>query len=159
MNIFASSYNPKEAAYSLDDKRAIKMILESTQLLSNAIYLHGGKAPYKPTHIKHPCTIWTSLNQSNYLWLLAHAYALCRIYTKTYGKIHKCEYVLNYLFSRIPLLPKGKLTIFADCTGITTTGFVVEHYKTCLRGKWEADIISHRPPTWLTRSPPSWFVN
>lgn len=39
MQIFASDYNPELAARALDDKRVNKMVLESSQLLSAALFL------------------------------------------------------------------------------------------------------------------------
>ncbi len=43
MNIFVSDENPEKAAKNLDDKRVIKMILESTQLLCTAVNIHNDR--------------------------------------------------------------------------------------------------------------------
>jgi hypothetical protein len=77
MNIFATYSNAHDSAFALDDKRAIKMILESAQLMSTAIHLCGGKAPYKATHPNHPVSIWARQTNTNYWWLLEHYQALC----------------------------------------------------------------------------------
>lgn len=90
MNIFVISDNPIECAQTLDDKRVVKMILESTQMLSTAVSALGGNAPYKPTHAKHPCTLWVQQDPRNAGWLWQHALALFGEYELRYGKDHKC---------------------------------------------------------------------
>lgn len=42
--------SPHRRALSLDDRRLIKMVLETAQLLSTAISELGGVGPYKLTH-------------------------------------------------------------------------------------------------------------
>ena len=63
MNIFVTSNCPKLSAQALDNKRVVKMVLETAQLLSTAIFINSTITYdnlYKPTHVKHPCTIWTT---------------------------------------------------------------------------------------------------
>lgn len=95
MNIFYFLYNVELSAKLLDDKRVVKMILETTQLLSNALFLNGETPVYKPTHLKHPCTIWAAKSSGNWLWLKEYGLALSKEYTKRYGKIHKCELLIR----------------------------------------------------------------
>ena len=94
MNIFYFSYNVLLNARLLDDKRLIKMILETTQLLSNALFLHHKQNPYKPTHLRHPCTLWASKTEGNWKWLKQYGIALSNEYTKRYNKEHKCYKIL-----------------------------------------------------------------
>jgi len=59
MNIFVTSNCPKLSAQALDNKRVVKMVLETAQLLSTAIFINSTITYdnlYKPTHVKHPCT-------------------------------------------------------------------------------------------------------
>lgn len=86
MNIFYLDENPWRAAAYQCDKHVVKMILESAQMLST---VRGG--PYKPTHARHPCTLWAGEGTGNYDWLARHAIALCGEYRVRYGRIHKCE--------------------------------------------------------------------
>ena len=58
--------------------------------------------PYKMTHVKHPCTIWSGTNYSNYIWHLQLARALCNEYTKRYKKVHKTEAVIEWLENNVP---------------------------------------------------------
>jgi len=66
MNIFFLSTDPAEAAEMSCDRHSIKMILESAQMLSTALRLHGYDGDeyiYGKTHISHPSTIWTAIGQ------------------------------------------------------------------------------------------------
>ena len=81
------------------DKHVVKMILESAQILCTV--LPQDETPYKHTHVNHPCTKWAKASYSNYLWLLAHAKELCSEYTKRYGKVHKCQAVIELCASKV----------------------------------------------------------
>ena len=108
LNIFAVDSDPVVAAQSLCDAHVVKMILESAQMLCAA---HpAGVAPYKPTHMKHPCTIWTRTSRENYDWLCRHAKALCEEYTYRYGKRHKSEDVIDWCIANSSEIPNGSLT-------------------------------------------------
>lgn len=63
MNIFVLDTNPAIAASMHCDQHMGKMILESAQMLSTIVFLnqpelHSTGHYYKPTHPKHPRTIW-----------------------------------------------------------------------------------------------------
>lgn len=164
MNIFVTDSNPYIAALNLDDKRVIKMILESTQLLCTAINLNGGKTIYKSTHIKHPCTIWVRQNRENWYWLWHHASALCILYSDIYNKEHKCRKILDDLIKtteHLQYLPEGKLQTFVNCTTNRTKGLTFKHlnnpveaYKAYLTARWNTDT---RPPKWSFREKPKWY--
>lgn len=92
MNIFALSDDPKEAAQMHCDKHVVKMVLESAQMLSTVHHQYKSTMRsfvYKPTHAKHPCTVWACENQANYQWLYEHFWHLSDEYTHRYGKYHK----------------------------------------------------------------------
>jgi hypothetical protein len=46
---------------------------------------------YKPTHAKHPCTLWAGETRDNYVWLWWLTYELCGEYTRRYQKVHKVQ--------------------------------------------------------------------
>jgi hypothetical protein len=144
VNIFVTNKCPYESARFLDDKRVVKMVLESMQMLGSALILNGGTSPYKLTHQNHPCTQWVSENHSNYWWLYQHFVALCEEYTKRYDKIHKCEQYRDWLIDGAEFLPDGDLTEFVNCTPYKDKP-VTEAYRQTLRDKWKAD---KRRPTW-----------
>ena len=154
MNLFITSKCPKECAKFLDDKRVIKMCLETAQLLSTALRSHGyeGEGVYKPTHINHPCTKWVAATRMNYLWTVQHLQALCGEYTKRYGKVHKCDGMIIKFLSMAKLIPFGAQTPFVNCAANASLGIsyksmadTTRAYQLYLNDRWEHD---KRTPTW-----------
>ncbi|MFO7963944.1 MAG: hypothetical protein R6U50_08485 [Desulfobacterales bacterium] len=76
MNIFILDTDIRKCARYHADQHVIKMVLESTQMLCTVINENGGAAPYKSTHVRHPCTRWAGRSLSNWLWLRRLALAL-----------------------------------------------------------------------------------
>lgn len=102
MNIFVIEHTPQASARSMCNKHVPKMIVESAQLLCTALLLRGSSSvPYKPTHSKHPCTVWSAESQHNLQWLMQHALALCSEYTVRYGRIHKTQSIIESLIDRV----------------------------------------------------------
>jgi hypothetical protein len=99
VNIFALDDDPRIAASYHNNSHVVKMILESTQLLSTNLNVFKPKAVpcYKPTHINHPCSKWVRESNFNYIWLTELAYGLCDEYTIRYDKIHACQKLLRGL--------------------------------------------------------------
>lgn len=108
MNIFYLHYNVIVCARWHVDRHVVKMILETCQLLCSALWSLGIEAPYKNTHKNHPSAVWTRDNISNWKWLQALGMALCYEYRYRYGKIHRCEEIIQGLL--IPPLPRGDFT-------------------------------------------------
>lgn len=155
MNIFATSSNPYACAIALDDRRLIKMILETTQLLSTAMYFHESPytPPYKKTHEKHPCAKWARESDSNFNWLTSHLSDLSAEYTIRFNRIHKCAQFIDLFRDNYPFIPSGWLTPFVNCTPFKTESNVHEAYRKSLRVKWEKDGLNAR---WTRRAEPSW---
>ena len=153
MNIFASSYNPLESAQALDDKRVVKMVLESAQLLSTAMNETGLPGPYKTTHKNHPCSIWVRENRQNYLWLYSHFYSLCGEYQKRFHKQHKCFDYIDVFTYDLSKLNEDYITQFANCTIYKEETDVTKAYKMYLNYKWAND---KRPPKWTNTRMPEW---
>ena len=164
MNIFVSDENPEKAAKNLDDKRVIKMILESTQLLCTAVNIHNGSqcTPYKSTHVNHPSSIWARETRGNWIWLWNHAYALCDRYQAAYGKVHKCrEVIINLVDDKMDeIIPDGPLTPFANCTSnkekeisFKNISDPIEAYRRYLIARWNTDKLK---PKWTKRARPMW---
>lgn len=97
MNIFYLHQEPVVAANYLHDKHVVKMILESAQILCTVYARYGQSAPYKPTHQNHPSVVWAGDTVQQYQWLFRHAWELCNVYRRTYGRTHACEAVLRGL--------------------------------------------------------------
>ena len=152
MNIFVLSNDPVEAASMMCDKHVLKMIIESGQMLCAAH--EPGFAPWKRTHYNHPCSIWTRTTTSNYHWLVEHGLALCREYTKRYGKLHKSEEVIQWCKKNVPpSVPEGPLTPFAIAIKDPKhhLNSAVESY----RAYYKADKA--RFAKWKNTSPPEWW--
>lgn len=91
MNIFVLSLDPFEAAAMQCDKHVVKMVLETAQILSTVKTLLNEKgAPYKPTHVNHPCVQWSKI-PDNRCWLTWHFQGLLEEYKRRYNKEHKCS--------------------------------------------------------------------
>jgi len=156
MNIFTSSFDAKESAQALDDKRLIKMILETAQILSTNINLAGlRQGPYKTTHQNHPSTIWARTSHDNYLWLCGHFVHLCNEYTSRFHKIHKCEQYTELFYNSSTDLcyPENKLTTFPNCTSFKDIKETTKAYRLYLNEKWKND---KRPPKWTGAKAPEW---
>lgn len=154
MNIFVTSPDPVQSAIDLDDKRVVKMILESAQMLSTAIIEHGGIGPYKITHKNHPCTVWARQTSANYKWLYDHFMALMNEYTHRYDKPHACEKLAPMLSAGVNIVPAGGLTPFANCSLFKKIETITA-YRYTMSCKWRAD---KRPASWKKRLPPSWKI-
>lgn len=127
MNIFVLDTNPKLSAQYMCDKHVIKMILESCQLLSTAIWVQGFKniAPAvfsadhkfcKPTHINHPSGKWVRESFDNFMWLVNHGKALCE--EKRFRYYNRPPHVMEPYYDRFTnythLFPQRGLTPFAQ---------------------------------------------
>lgn len=99
MNIFYLAPNPYEAAVLHCDKHVVKMILETCQILCTVHHRWNNHQEwmYKPTHQKHPSTLWAGDNAAHYMWLQQLGLGLCQEYTRRYGKQHSCYAMLMKL--------------------------------------------------------------
>lgn len=162
MNIFVTSECPHACAEYLDDKRVVKMVLETAQILSTVIYkydpeYHQEAGLYKPTHQGHPCVVWAAESLANYTWLFEHFNALCEEYYNRYNKQHKSSELGwafdNYFWEQdtggedIP-----EPSYFVNCArnkelGIDYTNVknICVAYQLYLNDRWDTD---KRTPTW-----------
>jgi hypothetical protein len=148
MNIFATYECPEKSANFLDNKRMVKMILESAQMLSGALRWHevDNDNLYKQSHINHPCSIWVRESRANYQWLLNHFIALCNRYSIVYGKIHKCEEKLPLFKQYVKILPDKNQSPFVNCAANKSLNMDFKHikdthlaYREYLKARWALD--------------------
>lgn len=86
MNIFFLHPEPKICAQMACDKHVVKMTLETAQILSN---VHPESlAPYRQTHINHPCCIWARETDKQYAWLLRYGINLGLEFHYRFNKHH-----------------------------------------------------------------------
>jgi len=126
MNIFVLDHDPVKSAAYMCDKHVVKMIVETSQLLSTAHRVLDGKSTTvlsakgrkiqrwihpisnmndflcQAVMINHPCSIWTRESLHNYNWLLRHGNALCDEYEKRYKKIHSMKKLYENTFQFRP---------------------------------------------------------
>ena len=117
MNIFFLSWHPKIAAEYHCDKHVVKMIIETAQMLYSA-HSHPPENAYKQTHKNHPCTIWARYSLFNYMWLCSLGIWLCKEYTFRYGKIHKTQSHIEWLFNNPPVFQRTNGTYPAQAMPI-----------------------------------------
>ena len=154
MNIFVLSKDPKQAAKWHMDKHIVKMPLETAQILCTVRHQYGDdKAPYRPTHIHHPCCQWAAESVENYVWLCILGIELCNEYAYRYGKKHKCEAIIEDCLKHTPkrIANKGR------------TPFVQAMPSNC---KMDDPVLAYRNyyitekshlASWSNRENPDWW--
>lgn len=154
MNIFFTSTDPVECARSLDDKRLVKMPVESVQMLSSAIYRHGGVPVYRVAWTKHPCTIWSGDSRENFEWHLELLKAMNDEFSYRYGKDHG-SFLAGYraLKDQAILVPEIARSRFVNCSLFKEEPDVIKAYRMTMIQKWKND---KRPPRWTNRDMPQW---
>lgn len=154
MNIFYTSSCPKKCAQYLDDKRVIKMVLETAQILSIALRTSGykGSQAYKVTHKNHPSCIWTRSSRENYKWLLDHFKALSSEFVRRRGKTHKSMELTEIFEQNLNYIIPGSFTVPPNCAGNDKLGISFKSiknttlaYKLYLDKRWENDKLR---PKW-----------
>lgn len=133
------------------------MPVESVQMLSSAIYRHGGTPIYRVAWTKHPCTIWSGDSRENFEWHLAHLQAMNDEFKLRYGKDHG-SYVAGYesLKAQAGRIGVSALTNFPNCSLFKEELDVHKAYRMGFFEKWKND---KRPPKWTNRKPPEWWTN
>lgn len=152
MNLFVLDDDLVLNAQSHVDSHVVKMPLEAAQLACTALWRHGVEAHYKKTHENHPCAKWTRKTRSNYVWTIQYGLTLCAEYTHRYGKIHKCQAVLEDCLNKRESIPDGELTTHAQAMA---EGFqrptAIEAYRNYYR---EA---KRHLAVWSKRETPIWW--
>ncbi len=154
MNVFVLDEDPCLAARYHCDKHLAKMVLETAQLLSGALPYQNGI--YRPTHLKHPCAIWTRESHENFMWLAMLGISLGDEYTQRFDKTHKSVAVITTCMeleeSTLYLPRKLALSPFAQCMAdqYKVPGNPVQAYRNYYIGD------KARFATWKN-SKPSWW--
>ena len=154
MNIFILDTDIKKCAEYHVDKHTVKMVLETTQLLNNALIKNviDYNPVYKQTHKSHPASIWASESRENFEWLLNLGFALCKEYTFRYEKIHKCQSIIESFSNYKDNIPNNGLTPFVKCMPDQyKVDDVVESYRNYYRND-KAYIAN-----WKNRNIPEWW--
>lgn len=155
MNIFATSSFAREAAKHLDDKRLIKMCLETTQIVCTIFNKKGFVTPYKSTHINHPCVKWVGNDFTRFSYLINYWDNILRRYELIYKKEHSCRSINRQCFlwgQWVTLFNTALPLTFVNCARNKSLGIDYTHitdvhlaYKLYLINRWLTD---KRKPTW-----------
>jgi hypothetical protein len=145
MNIFFLHKDPSRAAKAQCDKHVVKMVLETTQMLSTAARRNGFDIGYKAAYPSHPMTRWVGDNNYNFSWALEHAQELSKEYVARYNKFHACQKVINKF---LPL--KGSYINFSEPPQCMPDEFKCDDYVRAYR-----DYYIHKIGEW--KRPPKWF--
>ncbi len=154
MNIFVLDRDIETCARYHADQHVVKMILEGTQMLCTVLDGMGLRAPYKSTHPKHPCTLWTGRSLSNWLWLQKLVMALNREFRYRYRKDTDHESARIARLLPIPPIRDRGLTEFAQAMPeiYKVPGDPVSAYRNFYIGEKRSFV------TWTRRRPPKWFT-
>jgi hypothetical protein len=178
MNVFYLSYDPRTCATEHCDKHVVKMIVEYAQLLSTAHRVLDGipytqKSPkgvtvkrfrldfpredvlYKACHINHPSAVWVRQSSSHYKWLFELFQHCCVEYTRRYGKFHKTESLISYLW-RAPASSMDKGWVDPP-PAMPDKYKVIEDSIQSYRNYYIGDKVAFA--TWKSpATPPLWFI-
>lgn len=176
MNIFVVNTDPYTAAYDLCDKHIVKMIVESTQMLSIAHRVLDGTPSTRttksgrtvkhwthpkwenelclPAMVHHPCTKWAMQTLSNYNWLWQHTDGMLEQYTFRYDKIHSMTDLVRTRLIYAPTnINIGDLTPFAQAMPVQyQSNDAVVSYRNYYIGE------KKKFATWRKTLQPSWFA-
>lgn len=166
MNIFILNNDARLAAKDVIDKHAIKMPLESLQMMSTIADFLGLNSPYNPVMLNHPCTIWGRKSKQNFAWLLNHANALCQEYSLRYNnRTHRCQTIINRNYEVwnkvMQLLPDIGLTPFAIAISQDSKCRQLENFEELHAVDKYREYYMYdksRIASWKTKQP-LWFTN
>ena len=145
MNIFFLHKDPSRAAKAQCDKHIVKMVLETTQMLSTAARRNGFDIGYKSAYPGHPMTKWVGDNNYNFSWALDHAQELSKEYVARYNKFHACQKVINKFLSL-----KDSYINFSEPPQCMPDEFKCDDYVRAYR-----NYYIHKIGEW--KHPPKWF--
>jgi hypothetical protein len=119
MNIFILDLDHKKCAEYSFNSYVVKLSLEATQLLNNALIKHDESYDpvYRQSHKNHPASLWASESKDNFDWLTLLSLELCKEYTFRYGKRHVCQNIIEFFSfsSSRNKIPQKGMTPFALC--------------------------------------------
>jgi hypothetical protein len=152
LNVFASSPSPVKSAQWLANAHVVKMVTESAQITSTALWLcgFGDGLPCKPTHNGHPCTRSAAEDPAYFWWVLEHGFALGGEYEARYGRVHASVLKLKRVQQLTPFAkPEHGPNRFPLAMPEEHKGDDPHAaYRKYLRGKYAAWGQTKRPAAW-----------
>lgn len=169
MNLFVIG-TQQESAKALDDRRLVKMTVETLQLFAYAMnnlkipecYYPLSKEtglPFKAnnSHTKHPVTIWLQQSVENFDWMFIYLQEMMKEYEFRFEKPSFVDSInLERISKARSLWPNGCLTPFANCSLHQNIEDTLIAYKKTLIDKWKKGELSSRTlPRWTKRERPN----
>ena len=153
MNIFVLDLDIAACARYHADQHVVKMILEGAQMLCTILNTQGVETPYRSTHQKHPCVLWTGQSLSNWKWLRELTLGLNDefLYRFRGSSDHRSASVVRDL-PLPPLVDRG-LTEFVQAMPVQyrVAGDPVQAYRNFYVGEKSAFA------RWTRRRAPKWY--
>jgi len=154
VNLFVLDLDPVIAARAQCDRHVVKMTLETAQILASVSARYGRAAPYRPTHARHPCTLWAGETRENWAWTVEHGLALADEYARRYGRTHASAEVVRWCRDEGAQPPSGARTPFAQAMPEQYRRTdAVTAYRAYYVGE-KAHFAAWRAPA----SPPAWWL-
>jgi len=154
MNLFILDYDiDKNAQYHVD--KHMKMLLEAMQLICTTFHHQGVEAPYRSTHVNHPCSIFTRSSKDNFQYVVDYVFALSKENIIRYDKVHASSLLLKWVANNRHLLsfPKVNMTEFAlAMPDQYKTSDAVKSYRNYYNGE-KTHIFK-----WTNRKQPDWIL-
>lgn len=185
MNLFYLSESPQECAEFHCDRHVVKQITEQFQMLTSALLRHGanpdqlpktksGSSP-KGGYPNHPVTKWHGDSYFNFMKGAEIGLALCKEYTKRYGKTHFCEAGIKFMQDNAKSLAPNFLS--STPYGMTPYAVAINEACNCRKLPFfdklhpidqyrcyyildKAEIITYKftqPPYWLNQDYVDWL--
>jgi len=161
MQMFITDPDFRICAEHLDDKRLNKIIIESAQIASTALWInncflaekmYSQREIYLPTHEHHPLCQWAA-KKGNMRTVIHYGAVLCDEYIYRFHKIHTTLDIFWNLFMSVDFCNTSPEYI--NCTTHHKhIENVYEAYRKELTLKWDNDKI---PPKWTKRNKPYFY--
>ena len=161
MNIFLPYENDiNKSVQSLDNLRLNKQILETYQLLTNAIKEKRGQDVKGYTN--HPVYVFYKTNLPFLMW---YGYSCCREYQYRFQKPHKLTtnfmsaiMLFNVVEENVAYIPYYMEGSKGQPNYIRTTENVSALFQQKLINKWNNDNAKGRQPRWTNRNIPDFYI-
>lgn len=153
MNIFLLDMDIETCAKYHNDKHVVKMITEGVQILSTCLHFYSLPAPYRSTHLNHPCCVWARKSLQNYQWLWTLMDNLGKEYTHRYDRTHLSHI---RLLEQVPFIPNcvfigSAFSLPPNCTPYKEIEDTVSAYR-------QYYLIDKKHfCRWTRRNIPNWF--
>lgn len=89
----------KEGGKSLSDFKKVRLAKDWCK----QNFPESRQPQYSFTHVRHPCTVWTSTKTENYKWHIRFCGELLEEYTRRYKRRHKSHDVYDWLAANVPV--------------------------------------------------------